>query len=139
MQKIKVAGVGIGHLGSIHAKLYQEIETCSLVGVCDIDKTRLDQTSKGLGVPGYLHYQELFDKVQAVSIASPTKLHYRIAEDFLRHNIHVLVEKPFTTDLKEADTLIKLARKNKLILQVGHVERFNSAFTATQKLLRQHK
>lgn len=139
MHKIKVAVVGVGHLGSIHAKLYQEIETCSLVAVCDIDKARLDQTSSALHVPGYIHYQELFDKVDAVSIAVPTKLHYEVASNFLRHNIPTLVEKPFTTNLKEADSLIKLAQKNKLILEVGHVERFNSAFTATQKLIKEPK
>lgn len=139
MQKIRVAVVGVGHLGSIHAKLYQEMEICSLVAVCDIDKTRLDQASLALHVPRYVHYQELFDKVDAVSIAVPTKLHYAVASDFLRHNIHTLVEKPFTTNLKEADSLIQLAAKFKLILQVGHVERFNSAFAATQKLIKEPK
>jgi len=136
MQKVKVAVVGVGHLGSIHAKLYQEIDASSLVGVSDIDQARLDQASSILNVPGYLHYQELFGKVDAVSIAVPTKLHYQIASDFLQHKIHTLVEKPFTTNLKEADSLIALAKKNKLILQVGHVERFNSAFAATLKLIK---
>ncbi|MFH0913293.1 MAG: Gfo/Idh/MocA family oxidoreductase [Candidatus Omnitrophota bacterium] len=139
MQKIKVAVVGAGHLGSIHAKLYQEIDTCSLVGVSDIDKARLDQVSSSLNVPGYLNYQELFGKVDAVSIAVPTKLHFPVTADFLKHKIHTLVEKPFTTNLKEADSLIKLAAKLRLILQVGHVERFNSAFSATLKLIKDPK
>jgi predicted dehydrogenase len=139
MDKIKVAVVGVGHLGSIHARIYREIETCSLVGVCDIDKGRLNEVSGRLGASPYSDYKELFDKVDAVSIAVPTRLHYRIAADFLKHHIHVLVEKPFTSNLKEADSLIKIAKNNKLILQVGHIERFNSAFSATQKLIRNPK
>lgn len=139
MQKIRIGVVGIGHLGSRHAKIYQEIENCSLVAVCDIDKNRLNQLSKELNVLGISDYRELFDKVEAVSIATSTNLHYKITSEFLKHNIHTLVEKPFTTNLKEADALIKLAQKNKLILQVGHIERFNSAFSATLKLIQEPK
>lgn len=139
MSKIKVAVVGVGHLGSLHAKIYKEIENCSLVGVCDVDKTRLGEISQTLNIHGYTNYKELFDKVDAVSVSVPTKLHYQVANDFLKHNIHALVEKPFTLDLKEADSLIKTAQENKLILQVGHVERFNSAFAATQKIIKNPK
>ena len=131
--------VGVGHLGSLHAKIYRESDNCSLVAVCDIDKTRLDEIAGALNISGYTSYEELFDKVDAVSVAVPTKLHYKVANDFLRHNIHALVEKPFTPNLKEADSLIKLAQKNKLILQVGHIERFNSAFAATQKIIKNPK
>lgn len=139
MYKIKIAVIGVGHLGSIHAKIYRASESCSLVAVCDIDKARLSQVSSELGVTGYTEYQELFGKVDAVSIAVPTKLHYQIACDFLKNKIHCLVEKPFTPNLKEADSLIKIAQKNNLILQVGHIERFNSAFSATQKLIHNPK
>jgi len=139
MSKIKVGVVGVGHLGGLHAKIYREMENCSLVAVCDIDKARLDQISSALNVPGYANYEELFGKVDAVSVAVPTRLHYKIAYDFLKHNIHALVEKPFTPNLKEADSLIKLAQKNKLILQVGHIERFNSAFAATLAIIRNPK
>ncbi len=139
MDKIRVAVVGVGHLGGLHAKIYREIENCSLVAVCDIDKARLDQISSALNVPGYANYEELFGKVDAVSVAVPTRLHYKIAYDFLKHNIHALVEKPFTPNLKEADSLIKLAQKNKLILQVGHIERFNSAFAATLAIIKNPK
>lgn len=139
MHKINLAVIGIGHLGTIHARLYREIETCSLVGVCDIDKQRLIQISQELNVPGFTDYRELFNRAEAVSIAVPTKFHYAIAKEFLNHNIHTLIEKPFTMNLKEADTLIKIAKTKKLILQVGHVERFNSAFSATQKIIRNPK
>jgi predicted dehydrogenase len=139
MSKPRLAVVGTGHLGSIHAKLYREIENCELVAVCDLNEERLTRVSKELGVAGYTDYKELFDKVDAVSIAAPTSSHHRIAYEFLSRKIHTLVEKPFTTDLKEADSLIRLAKKNKLILQVGHVERFNSAFSAVRKLIRAPK
>ncbi len=139
MNKIRVGVVGVGHLGSIHARIYKEIETCSLVGICDTDKNKLDVISEDLNVPGFYDYKELFDKADAVSIATPTGLHYKIAADFLNHKIHALVEKPFTTNLKEADSLIKIAGKNKLILQVGHIERFNSAFSATHKIIKHPK
>lgn len=136
MNKLRVGVVGVGYLGSIHAKIYKEIDSCSLVGVCDKDKFKLNALARELNVAGFLDYKELFDKVDAVSIAAPTALHYNIAADFLSHKIHSLVEKPFTSNLKEADSLIKLGRKNNLILQVGHIERFNSAFSATQKIVK---
>ena len=139
MDKIRVGVIGTGHLGSIHAKIYKEIPNCSLVAVCDTDKKRLETVSKELGVPGYLNHLELFDKVDAVSIATPTKLHYKVAADFLSHRIHSLVEKPFTPTIEEADSLIKIARDNDLILQIGHIERFNSAFNATKKIIKDPK
>ncbi len=133
----KIAVIGVGHLGSIHAKIYKEIPDCFLAAVCDSDKKRLDEVSQSLNVTGYTDYRELFGKVDAVSIATPTKLHFPIAAEFLKHSIHTLVEKPFTPTLKEADILIKIAKKNRLILQVGHIERFNSAFAATQRLIKE--
>ncbi|MDD5730947.1 MAG: Gfo/Idh/MocA family oxidoreductase [Candidatus Omnitrophica bacterium] len=139
MDKLKVAVVGTGYLGRIHAKLYKEIENCSLEAVCDIDETRLNSLSQELGVKGVRDYKELFGKVDAVSIAVPTKLHFQVSSAFLENNIHTLVEKPFTENLRQADALIKLAQKNGLTLQVGHIERFNSAFSATQKIITEPK
>ena len=139
MAKLRVAVIGVGHLGSIHARIYRQLENCELVAVCDTDKNKLDLIARELKIPGVTDYRELLNKADAVSVAVPTKLHFAIAKDFLKHRIHSLVEKPFTLNLKEADTLIKLAKKNKLILQVGHIERFNSAFAATQKLIHNPK
>ena len=129
--------MGVGHLGSIHAKVYKGIENCTLSAVCDINETRLKEISGGLNVPGYLDYRELFGKVDAVSIATTTNTHFQIAKDFLKHGVSILVEKPFTTSLKDADSLIRIAKKRKVRLQVGHIERFNSAFSATKKLIRE--
>ncbi len=129
----------MGHLGSIHARIYKEIPNCSLVGVCDTDKARLEETAKILDVPGYRDYREIFGKADAVSIATPTKLHYAVASECLKHNLHTLVEKPFTPTLEEADNLIKIAQDKNLILQVGHIERFNSAFSATRRIIKDPK
>ncbi len=136
MDKLKIAVVGVGHLGSIHAKIYKENPSCQLIGVCDSNQERLNQVCASLGVPGFSDYKELFSKVDAVSIAVPTILHHRVAQDFLKAGIHTLVEKPFTLTLKEADDLIKISQKQQLILQVGHIERFNSAFAATLKIIK---
>ena len=75
MNKLRIGVIGVGHLGSIHAKIYKEIDACSLVGVCDTDKSRLEAVSKELNVAGFPEYSALFDKVDAVSIASPTRYH----------------------------------------------------------------
>jgi predicted dehydrogenase len=139
MHKLRIGVIGVGHLGSIHAKIYKEIHDCLLVAICDINKHRLAQMSLELAVPGFVDYKELLDKVDAVSVAVPTNLHYEIARSCLLHKVHTLIEKPFTTNLKEADSLIKIAQKNRLILQVGHIERFNSAFTATKKIIKNPK
>ncbi|MCM8762866.1 MAG: Gfo/Idh/MocA family oxidoreductase [Candidatus Omnitrophica bacterium] len=139
LNKIKVAVIGVGHLGSIHARIYKNLKACELVAVCDTDPQRLKDISRAFRVAAYSDYRALFDKVEAVSIAVPTQLHYAIVRDFLEHDIHTLVEKPFTTELKEADGLIDIAKSKDLILQVGHVERFNSAFTATLKIIKEPK
>ncbi|MCM8796127.1 MAG: Gfo/Idh/MocA family oxidoreductase [Candidatus Omnitrophica bacterium] len=139
MPKIRVGVVGVGHLGLRHAQTYQRIENCSLVAVCDINPLRLKEVSQDLKTAGVADYRKLLGKVDAVSIATPTTNHFEIASFFLKNHISTLVEKPFTRSLKEADILINLARKNKLALQVGHIERFNSAFGATQKLIKDPK
>jgi len=139
MQKLRVAVIGIGHLGSIHARIYKELADCQLIGVCDTDPQRLAEISQNLDVPKFCDHKELFGKADAVSIVTPTRTHHQIAYDFLSQNIHTLVEKPFTLNLREADSLIRLAEKNRLILQVGHIERFNSAFAATLAIIKNPK
>ncbi|MBU0548161.1 MAG: Gfo/Idh/MocA family oxidoreductase [Candidatus Omnitrophica bacterium] len=136
MNKLRIGVIGVGHLGSIHAKIYKEIPDCELIGVCDSNQERLNQVCASLKVTGYTDYTELFSKVDAVSIAVPTILHHKVAAEFLKAGVHTLVEKPFTLTLKEADDLIKISRKHKLILQIGHIERFNSAFAATLKIIK---
>lgn len=135
-ERIKVAVIGVGHLGSRHARIYKELPNAELVAVCDTNQSQLNQVAQELKVEPVSDFRKLFGRIEAVSIATPTVTHYEVAKLFLNQKIHTLVEKPFTSNLKEADALIKAAEKNKLTLQVGHVERFNSAFAATQKLLK---
>ncbi|MFH1577900.1 MAG: Gfo/Idh/MocA family oxidoreductase [Candidatus Omnitrophota bacterium] len=136
MKRLKVGVIGVGHLGAIHARTYQQLPGAKLTAISEINPRRLEEISGQLGIPGYIDYKKLFGRVDAVSIAVPTILHYQVAHDFLAHNIPVLIEKPFTTNLTQADALIRLARRKKMILQVGHIERFNSAFIATKKLIK---
>jgi predicted dehydrogenase len=87
----------------------------------------------------YADYEELFDKVDAASIVVPTSLHYNVAKEFLNRGIHVLIEKPITKTLSEADELIEIAKEKNLIIQVGHVERFNAAVMALEHFLKKPK
>lgn len=138
-EKLKFGVVGVGHLGAFHTKVYSRLDSIKLIGVCDCNLERSIEIGKKYHTASFADYEELFDKVDAVSIAVPTSLHYNIAKDFLSHGIHVLIEKPITKTLSEADELIELARDNKLILQVGHIERFNSAVLAIEPYLQKPK
>lgn len=134
MNKLRVGVVGVGYVGSIHAKIYARIKDVELRAVCDIDEEKAREISQKYRTKYYKDYHKLFPLVDAVSITVPTSLHYKIAKDFLKNGIHTLIEKPMTTSLKEADELLMLASKSKLVLQVGHVERFNAAIVAVRKL-----
>lgn len=133
MDKIRCAVVGVGYLGQFHAQKYQLIPNAELVGVCDVDPKALDTVSHKLNVPSYLNYRDLSDQIDAVSIASTSSSHFDIAQFFLEQGIHVLIEKPMTQTISQARTLIQLAKKNNAKLQVGHLERFNSAYLAMEE------
>ncbi|RKY42372.1 MAG: gfo/Idh/MocA family oxidoreductase [Candidatus Makaraimicrobium thalassicum] len=139
MSKFRIAVVGGGHLGSLHTKIYSSIErrsNISLSGICDIKADVAKETAKKYNTNYFTDYHDLLDKADAVSIAVPTSLHYEVAKDFLKAGVHVLIEKPITRTLEEADELIKLAEDKDLIIQVGHIERFNSAVLAVEPLMR---
>lgn len=136
MEKIKAGVIGVGHLGSIHAKVYSRLDNVKFVGVCDCNLEKAIEVGKRYHAASFADYEDLFGKIDAASIAVPTSLHYNIAKDFLTHDIHVLIEKPITKTLSEADELIEIAKERKLILQVGHIERFNSAILAIEPYLK---
>ncbi len=127
MNKLKVAVIGVGYLGKFHADKYAAHPDCDLVAVVDSCADTAKQIADKHNILALTNYKELLGKVNAVSIAAPTSLHYKIAHDFLNNDCHVLIEKPITVTLDEADKLIDLARANKLLIQVGHLERFNAA------------
>jgi len=127
--------VGVGYLGQFHAEKYANMEGVELVGVVDIDASRAKEIAKRCWTQPFFHHSHLFDKVQAVSIVVPTRMHHPIAKDFFIHGIDVLLEKPISHTLEEADELIALAESKNLILQIGHLERFNGAFTAFEGMV----
>lgn len=127
MSKIKTAVIGVGYLGKFHADKYAELPNCELVAVVDADENTARAIGEKLEVEALTDYSSLLGKVDAVSIAAPTTLHHQIAKDFLQHGSHVLIEKPVTVTLEEADELIELARTNNKLIQVGFLERFNAA------------
>jgi len=137
MKLIRTGVIGTGYLGKFHADKYSELIESELVGIVDTDYEAAQTISNRLNVPAFKNYEELFDKVDAVSIVVPTELHHKIAKDFLLNGIDVLVEKPMTTTLEEAEDLIETAKNNKCVLQVGHLERFNAAVLALNNVIKQ--
>ncbi len=136
MQPLRVAVIGVGHLGSIHARIYSQLQETQLVAVCDLFQDRAQTVAGSLSCRAVLDFRELFGQVDAVSISVPTQAHFEIAKEFLARGIHTLVEKPMTPTVREADRLLSLARKSGAILQVGHVERFNVALRRVQDSLK---
>lgn len=137
MEKLYTAVIGAGHLGSKHAKVYSRLRNVDLVAVCDTNEERGRSVANKYRARYFADYRELFDKVEAVSIAVPTFLHYKIAKDFLLNGVHVLIEKPITKTIEEADELLRIARDKNLIIQVGHIERFNSAIIAIEPYIKE--
>lgn len=135
MRKIKCAVIGVGYLGRFHAQKYQSLDNVDLVGVCDQNATSSQAVAQELNVPSFTDYRELFGQVDAVSIAATTKAHFAIAKDCLAQGIHVLIEKPITETVAQAEELIALAAAHSVKLQVGHLERFNAARLALDPFL----
>jgi predicted dehydrogenase len=124
---IKVAVIGVGNMGKNHARVYSELKGVELVAVADMNEEIGSEVAKRFDAKYYRDYHGILGKVDAVSIVVPTKLHYKIAKDFLENGVDVLLEKPITLNLEEASELIGIAKGNGRILQVGHIERFNPA------------
>ncbi len=127
MNKLKCAVIGTGYLGKFHAEKYANIDDCELVAVVDVNEDVAKEVANKHNARALTDYQPLLGEVDAVSIVVPTSLHHAVAKDFLQAGAHVLVEKPITVTVEEAEELIEIARQNKRILQVGHLERFNPA------------
>ncbi|HIJ76465.1 MAG TPA: Gfo/Idh/MocA family oxidoreductase [Deltaproteobacteria bacterium] len=133
---VRTAVIGVGYLGRFHAQKYARLPEANLVSVVDINSQRGSQVAREVNTQALTDYRDLIGKVDAVSIVAPTPQHFAIAKEFLSSGVHVLLEKPMTKNLEEADELIATAKKSGAILQVGHLERFNSAFTAIRPRLR---
>ncbi len=136
MQNTRIGVIGIGHLGNYHLQKYQQIEGCAIVGVSDIKDECTQGAADCYGCSTHTNHRELIGKVDAVSIAVPTSAHHATAKDFLSNGVDVLLEKPITQTLEQADELIRIAKDKGAILQIGFVERFNPAVTALANFLR---
>lgn len=127
---LRAGVVGTGHLGSLHARKYQQITEVALTAVADADPDRAREAAGDADTRICANHRELAEHVDIASIAVPTGLHYEIARDLIKAGVHVLVEKPLTTTVDEARELVELARDRGVVLQVGHLERFNPAVEA---------
>ena len=130
---MKVAVIGVGHLGKQHARLYAELPEVELAGVVDILQPRAEEIAGLYKTAAFTDYHDIIGKVDAVSLAVPTVDHARIGVDLLEHGIDILVEKPIATTIEEAQSLVDVAKKHSRVLQVGHVERFNPIVTAARE------
>ena len=137
MDQVKVAVVGVGHLGSLHARMYSEMEGVKLVGVVDNLLSRAEEIAQEYGSLSFPTINHIPEEVEAVSVVVPTPEHYQVARELLERGYHLLVEKPFTQDILQAKELLRLAERNNLLVQVGHVERFNPAILAAEKVIKE--
>src|SRR5229473_6249783 len=132
-KRIRVAVVGTGEFGRNHARVYRELSGAELVGVYDQNRQRAAVVGAEFQAPVLQSLEELRGRADAVSVAVPTIAHAEVGCRLLEMGLDVLVEKPMAVDLTEADALLEAARKNRRILQVGHVERFNPAVVAVER------
>lgn len=133
--EINVAVIGAGSMGKNHARVYSEIEDANLVAVCDSDKETAKNIADKYKANYYVDYREMLEKekIDAISVCVPTKLHKQVALDIIKNKINVLVEKPIATTIEEAKEMIDAAEKNKVKLMVGHIERFNPVVIELKK------
>jgi len=134
-KKIRAGVVGVGYLGKFHAEKYAGITNVELAGVVDTSESQAELVARKFDTRAYRNHRDLLGKVDAVSIVVPTPEHFGVTRDFLENDVDVLIEKPMTTTLEEADELIRIAESRGLIIQVGHLERFNPAVVALKDVV----
>ena len=134
IKKVKIGVVGVGHLGKHHVRHYSKLDNVDLVGVFDTDLQVSKSIAEKYKIKNFKNYNELVKQVDAVSIVTPTRSHYEVSKFFLNNQKHVLIEKPITSTVLEADDLIKIANMNNVLIQVGHIERFNPALFPLREL-----
>jgi len=136
---LRAGVVGVGSLGQHHARVYTQLPGVVLAGVADSNQAKAGEVAKRCHCPAFTDYRDLLDKVDLVSVVVPTAAHHAVAREFLARGISVLLEKPMTRTLAEADELVQLARDHRAALQVGHIERFNEAIKELKRILDQPK
>ena len=137
MDTIKVVVVGVGHLGSRHARIYSELPGVELIGVLDADRDRTEEIASQYNCRAFSSLEEIPPSVEAISVVVPTDRHYEVASALMVRGYHLLIEKPITDDVTHARELLRLAEKSNLLLQVGHVERFNPGILEIEKIVKE--
>ncbi len=139
MDKVKVGIIGVGYLGMQHARILSYLEEAELKGVADINFRKAVEIGNRHGVQYYENYENMLDEIDAAIVATPTSEHFSISMKLLKQGKSVLVEKPITETVEQGEELVTTAKKNGIILQVGHLERFNPAVEATENLISEPK
>ena len=135
MKNIRTAVIGVGYLGAFHAQKYAILEDSVLVCVVDTDFERAQQVAAELSTKAFRDFRDLLGQVDAVSIAVPTVHHHLVAKECLEAGVHILLEKPVTRTVEEAENLIQIAHDHNLVFQTGHLERFNPAVLAMREIV----
>jgi len=135
MKKLRIGVVGVGHIGSNHARIYSELPNAELVAILDIDPARADEIGAKYKAKAMASLNEFAGMIDAASVATPTSAHFSIARDLLAQGKHLLIEKPITEKTSDARDLAQVAAEKGLVLQVGHVERFNPVLSALEQRL----
>lgn len=136
MNTVKIGVVGVGNMGANHCRVLHGMKQADFIGVYDLNTEKCKQTAEQYQITAFSSYDELLKKVEAVVIAAPTSTHFQLIKQAVLSGKHVLVEKPFVTSLKEAKQIIKLSRGSEVILQIGHIERFNPAVELTHQIIK---
>ena len=134
MEKVKTGVIGVGHLGRHHARVYSQVPEAQLVGVHDTDPEKGQKVAEEFDTKYFENLSDLLERIDAVSLVVPTTFHYALAIDILDRGKNLLIEKPITETVKQAEEVLSLAKAKNLILQVGHIERFNPAFKMIEDL-----
>ena len=134
MEKVKTGVIGVGHLGRHHARVYSQVPEAQLVGVHDTDSEKGQKVAMEFDTKYFENLSDLLERIDAVSLVVPTTFHYALAIDILDRGKNLLIEKPITETVKQAEEILSLAKAKNLILQVGHIERFNPAFKMIENL-----
>jgi predicted dehydrogenase len=132
---MRLGVVGVGHLGQHHARIYRSLPGVTLAAIADTDPRRRFETATKTGAPAFADWRELLGKVDAVSVVVPTTFHREVALPFIEAGVHVLVEKPIAATVEDAKILVDAARARNVVLQVGHIERFNPAIRASERFI----
>ncbi|HEX7975744.1 MAG TPA: Gfo/Idh/MocA family oxidoreductase [Anaerolineales bacterium] len=134
-KRLKIGVIGVGRMGQHHCRVYSNLRNVDFVGIYDPNSEATDSFSKNYDVTAFGQLDDLLSRVEAVTVATPTPNHYDTVMQCLQHGVHVLIEKPIAETLEQAECIVELAETSGLVVQVGHIERFNPAYRELKNVL----